>query len=67
MLNWPADNADNVNHSDEEIEMKKGNKENIVYLVKRQWDVKLICDVESALDIRWPSQRSRFKTNYYFI
>ena len=35
--NWPADNADNVNHGEDEVEMKKmGNKENFVYLVKRE-------------------------------
>ena len=35
--NRPANNADNVNHGEDEVEMKKmGNKENFVYLVKRE-------------------------------
>ena len=35
--NWPANNADNVNHGEDEVVMKKmGNKENFVYLVKRE-------------------------------
>ena len=35
--NRPAINADNVNHGEDEVVMKKmGNKENFVYLVKRE-------------------------------